>query len=343
MSTNMKAPRSASLIALTTWPARCRTRRRPRSPNLQLGGAPCVAPPVLHCPDSGCAGDRVINQGPIVEMKTRRTYFLDYPMRPEGGRAGDIRPQPARRRIVRELAAPLLPDHGLPRRHRLVIATPNSPTRVWTAADDEYLQNIVNAVVDQIGKTNIKSFWLVGHSQGGMTSNRLLRTPFFSERADGWLSLSGGRLGGSPGRAGFGTIGPPPTDPGRGGSAAADGERCPRISRLLKPRFANCRRRISRSSSRPGSARWTARACRSRPRGRRNPGAARGRRPRRSSIPRPDTSSTAPVRIRQIPHGVCSHSPARLKFSDTRTAGMDESWPTSSGSRRDIPKDWSRR
>jgi hypothetical protein len=38
----------------------------------------------------------------------------------------------------------------------------------------------------------------VGHSQGGMTSNRLLRTGFFSARVDGWLSLSGGRLGPTP-------------------------------------------------------------------------------------------------------------------------------------------------
>jgi hypothetical protein len=63
------------------------------------------------------------------------------------------------------------------------------------------LQNIVNSVVGQIGAANIKAFWLVGHSQGGMTSNRLLRTEFFKTKVDGWLSLSGGRLGGNPGRA----------------------------------------------------------------------------------------------------------------------------------------------
>src|SRR6266545_1873428 len=86
-------------------------------------------------------------------------------------------------------------------KYRLVVATPNSPTRVWTDADDEYLKNIVNFVVEQIGKENVKAFWLVGHSQGGMTSNRLVRTDFFKDRVDGWLSLSGGRLGGNPGRS----------------------------------------------------------------------------------------------------------------------------------------------
>jgi hypothetical protein len=103
-------------------------------------------------------------------------------------------------------------------KYRLVIATPNAPPRVWAATDDEYLQNIVNLVYDQVGKNNIKAFWLVGHSQGGMTSNRIVRTGFFKTRVDGWLSLSGGRLGGSPGRGNFGTLfrgGPPP-----GGRAA---------------------------------------------------------------------------------------------------------------------------
>ncbi|MGH8186669.1 MAG: hypothetical protein ACREUC_08910, partial [Steroidobacteraceae bacterium] len=45
----------------------------------QFAGAPCVTPPPLHCPDKDCPGDRVINPGAVVEMKTRRTYFLDYP------------------------------------------------------------------------------------------------------------------------------------------------------------------------------------------------------------------------------------------------------------------------
>ncbi len=73
-------------------------------------------------------------------------------------------------------------------------ATPIAPTLVWSAMDDEYLQNIVNLVSDQVGKKNIKAFWLAGHSHGGMTSNRLVRTDYFETRLDGWLSLSEGRL-----------------------------------------------------------------------------------------------------------------------------------------------------
>jgi hypothetical protein len=82
----------------------------------------------------------------------------------------------------------------------LVVATPTAataePSRRWVAeADDEHLQRVVELMVERFGQDHISSFWLVGHSQGGMTCNRLLRAPFFAERADGWLSLSGGRLG----------------------------------------------------------------------------------------------------------------------------------------------------
>ncbi len=85
--------------------------------------------------------------------------------------------------------------------YRLVIATPTAatkePFRHWVAAaDDEYLADLAEAVVERFGAPNISSFWLVGHSQGGMTSNRLLSTnQYFADRVDGWLSLSGGRLG----------------------------------------------------------------------------------------------------------------------------------------------------
>ncbi len=172
-----------------------------------IQGAQCANPPVLHCPDSGCSGATIINQGPVVEMKTRRTYFLDYPC--------DLKPG--------EKVMFILSLHGggsygnwqrnyfpimdYTNKYRLVIATPNSPIRMWSEADDEYLHNIVDFVVGQIGKDNIKSFWLAGHSQGGMTSNRLLRTDYFKNRVDGWLSLSGGRLGGQPVGGGFGRPG----------------------------------------------------------------------------------------------------------------------------------------
>jgi pimeloyl-ACP methyl ester carboxylesterase len=92
------------------------------------------------------------------------------------------------------------PANDYKEKYRLVVATPSAatkePMRRWVAeADDEHLRNIVNYVFDKYGRENIRSFWLVGHSQGGMTSNRILGQDFFKERVDGWLSLSGGRIG----------------------------------------------------------------------------------------------------------------------------------------------------
>ena len=92
------------------------------------------------------------------------------------------------------------PAYQYKEKYRLVIATPSSatkePVRRWVAeADDAHLRNIVNYVFDKYGKDKIASFWLVGHSQGGMTANRILGDDFFKNRVDGWLSLSGGRIG----------------------------------------------------------------------------------------------------------------------------------------------------
>ena len=97
--------------------------------------------------------------------------------------------------------------------HGLVVATPTAatkePFRMWVAeADDAHLQAVVELV---LSRYEVRSFWLAGHSQGGMTANRLLRTPWFADRVDGWLSLSGGRLGPADPAPGFG----PPTPPGQ--------------------------------------------------------------------------------------------------------------------------------
>lgn len=138
---------------------------------------------------------------PVTEERTGRTYLLDYPcdLRPEepvtlvlnlhgGGSSGTWQ-----RRYF--------PAFDYTEEYRLVVASPYSPTRRWTEVDDAYLQNIVSSLVDEIGRENIESFWLAGHSQGGSTSRRLVCTPFFESRVDGFLSLSGGRLGGAAPRA----------------------------------------------------------------------------------------------------------------------------------------------
>lgn len=168
---------------------------------LRLAGAQCAAPPYLHCPDKDCPGDRVINPGSVVEMKTRRTYFLDYPCDLKKGEKVTLILSLHGGGSYANWQRHYFPLLDYVDKYRLVVATPSSPVRAWSTADDEYLQNIVNTLIEGIGKENIKAFWLVGHSQGGMTSNRIVRTDFFKDKVDGWLSLSGGRLGGNPGRA----------------------------------------------------------------------------------------------------------------------------------------------
>lgn len=99
--------------------------------------------------------------------------------------------------------------------HRLVVATPTAatadPMRRWmSAADDEHLRNVVELVTGRFGADRIGAFWLAGHSQGGITANRLVFQDYFAARVDGYLSLSGGRLGPAEHARGFG----PPTLPG---------------------------------------------------------------------------------------------------------------------------------
>jgi poly(3-hydroxybutyrate) depolymerase len=187
---------------------------------LQLSGAPCAKPPALHCPDAGCTAQVVTNGGSVVEAKTGRTYFLDYPCNLKRGE-----------KVMFVLSLHGGGSYGNWQRHyfpifdyvdkyRLVVATPFSPRRVWAAEDDGYLQNIVSTVIEQIGRENIKSFWLAGHSQGGLTSSRIICSDYFATKVDGFLSLSGGRVGGQAGRAsGFAVPAAAGASAGRGAAA----------------------------------------------------------------------------------------------------------------------------
>jgi pimeloyl-ACP methyl ester carboxylesterase len=170
-----------------------------------LAGQPCVRPPVMHCPDTGC-GAMVTEQGPVAGPAEGRRYFIDYPC--------DLKPD--------EKVTVVMSLHGFGSygnwqrnyfpimdyvdKYRLVVITPNSTTQSWSAADDEYLQKVVDTTLDQVGRKNVKAFWLAGHSQGGMTSRRIVCSPYFAGKVDGFLSLSGGRVGGQPARSpdGFG-------------------------------------------------------------------------------------------------------------------------------------------
>jgi pimeloyl-ACP methyl ester carboxylesterase len=181
-------------LAFTVLAASCVTT--PKEP-VSFAGAPCTRPPPMHCPDAGCPSEISTNQGAVVEPKTSRTYFLDYPC--------DLKPD--------EDVTVILALHGggsygnwqrnyapfmdYVDKYRLVVATPS--TRGWSDADDAYLQNIVTGVFEALGKDNVKSFWLAGHSMGGYYSRRIVCSSFFRDKTDGLLSLSGGRMGNPPG------------------------------------------------------------------------------------------------------------------------------------------------
>ena len=171
-------------------------------------GVACTNPPPARCSGDACVSSGALaNLGNATEPKTGRAFFLDYPC--------DLKPGEKVVFILNIHGAGSIGNwqrHYFPAvddkdRFRLVIATPTAATspvrvpgmpgvRVWVSeADDAHLQNITDLVIGAFGRQNIRSFWLAGHSQGGMTSNRIVCTPFFASKVDGWLSLSGGRIG----------------------------------------------------------------------------------------------------------------------------------------------------
>ena len=159
-------------------------------------GVACQTPPPVHCAEGDCASKTAV-RGNVTEPigNWQRHYFpaMDYK------------------------------DD-----YKLVVATPTaagsasmgggSGVRVWTPqTDDAHLQAITEQVIGAFGAENIKSFWLAGHSQGGMTSRRIVCSDFFADKVDGMLSLSGGRIGQAPFVDNFGPPlpdgSPPPSRP----------------------------------------------------------------------------------------------------------------------------------
>jgi hypothetical protein len=125
--------------------------------NVAIQGAVCATPPPLHCPDTECSGAMIINQGPVVEMKTRRTYFLDYPCDLKRGEPVTFILSLHGGGSYGNWQRHYFPLLDYKDKYRLVIATPNSPVRVWSDADDQYLQNIVEFIVANTCRTSSSS------------------------------------------------------------------------------------------------------------------------------------------------------------------------------------------
>jgi pimeloyl-ACP methyl ester carboxylesterase len=161
---------------------------------LALAASPARAQQPVRLLDTPCTAAQ---NAQVTEPKSGRTYLLDYPCDLKAGEKvtfilnlhGGGSSGTWQRRYF--------PAFEYKDQHRLVVASPYSPTRSWSANDDAYLQNIVSAIIEKLGRANVQAFWLAGHSQGGATSRRLVCTDFFRSKVDGFLSLSGGRLGGA--------------------------------------------------------------------------------------------------------------------------------------------------
>ncbi|HWE51979.1 MAG TPA: hypothetical protein VG273_19460 [Bryobacteraceae bacterium] len=200
---------------------------------IELGGAACETPPAAHCPDVKCPGTITSQQGSAIEPKTGRSFFLDYPCDLKAGEKVTFILSLHGAGSIGNWHRHYFPLIDYKDKYRLVVATPTSsltaatpPSHVWNGeTDDAYLQNIVDLVYAQAKEKDIKikAFWLAGHSQGGATSSRIVRTDFFKDKVDGFLSLSGGRVGGGPGRGDFGNLGRGPAPGGARGGAPAGG------------------------------------------------------------------------------------------------------------------------
>lgn len=175
-----------------------------------LLGVNCAAPPAWHCPDSDCPSAVVTQPGDTVELNTRRTFFLDCPSDYQPGDKVSIVMSLHGFGSFANWQRNYFPVMDVKDKYKLVVITPGSPTRFWSAADDEYLHNMVDLVVGAVGKENVESFIFAGHSQGGMTTNRLVCTDYFRDKVDVRISLSGGRVGAvTPAGRGFADGGSP--------------------------------------------------------------------------------------------------------------------------------------
>ena len=158
----------------------------------------------------------VTQAGATVELKTRRPFFLDCPSDYKPGDKVNVLLSLHGAGSFANWQRNYFPAMDFRDKYHLVIITPSTPTRIWSDADDDYLHNVVDLVVGAVGKGNVDHFILAGHSQGGMTSNRVICTDYFKDKVDVRISLSGGRIGDvTPAGKGFGAGYPPVYKSGR--------------------------------------------------------------------------------------------------------------------------------
>lgn len=202
--------------------AGCATTSQQQAGHTAMGGSPCWTPPRYECPDAKDCNQAIRTfLGEATEFNTQRTFFLDYPCDLKEGEDVAFVLNLHGGGSIGNWQRSYFPAVDQKENLRLVVATPTALTGQprggrWMAdADDVYLQNITDLVIDQFGRENIKTFWLAGHSQGGATSRRIVCSDYFKDKVDGFLSLSGGRVGSAPRTTGASAAagGTPPAPP----------------------------------------------------------------------------------------------------------------------------------
>ncbi len=170
-----------------------------------LLGVACRPSAQLSCTGDSCTPAQPANPVDATEPKTGRKFLLDYPCDMKPGEKVVFILLLHGAGSTGEWVHSYFPATDYKEKYRLVVATPTAagggptPVRMWLAdADDAYLHDISDMVIEAIGQRNIKAFWLAGHSQGGLTVNRIVCSDYFKSKVDGWLSLSGGRIGSAP-------------------------------------------------------------------------------------------------------------------------------------------------
>src|SRR5215218_2686550 len=131
----------AGLFSLAAGPALA------QSASNTLLGVNCAAPPAYHCPPTECLGSVINQAGAVVEMKTRRPYFLDCPSDYKPGDKVTVLLSLHGAGSYANWQRNYFPALDVKDKYKLVIITPSSPTRVWSDADDQYLHNLVDTVV----------------------------------------------------------------------------------------------------------------------------------------------------------------------------------------------------
>ena len=94
-----------------------------------LLGVDCAAPPAYHCPDTDCPGPVVTQPGNTVELKTRRTFFLDCPSDYKPGDKVNIVLSLHGYGSFANWQRNYFPALDVKDKYRLVVITPGSPTR----------------------------------------------------------------------------------------------------------------------------------------------------------------------------------------------------------------------